>query len=46
MLVEMARLFEMCLKDECLNQREALLEKATKKMQKFAKPQQRHGRKK
>lgn len=43
---ELARLFEMCLKDECLNQREALLEKATKKMQKFAKPQQRHGRKK
>lgn len=38
---ELSRLFEMCLKDECANERDALLEKALKKRKKFAKPQQR-----
>lgn len=38
---ELSRLFEMCLKDECANERDELLEKALKKRKKFAKPQQR-----
>ena len=41
---ELERLFEMCLNDECPNQRDALLEKAEEKKKKTAKPRSRHGR--
>lgn len=42
---ELNALFETCLKEECPNDREALLERAKNKKRKLSEPDRRHGRK-